>query len=173
MAELSEKELLMLDILVYVDFSKDVEGEDFTVGELVDYYINCSDEDLAKLHYCGDFGMDGVEPVELFRQVLLEMDADKGLQDLVITNVATDAVNGIDAACFVDPVTNEATVAFQGTDDSYRGWFDDIDGAGLNLSTPMQDASLKFIESLPYDGITVTGHSKGGNEAAYVTIESY
>lgn len=48
-------------------------------------------------------------------------------------------------------------------DNGQRGYLSDTD---------QQKAALKYIESLPYNNITVTGHSKGGNKAQYVTILS-
>lgn len=73
------------------------------------------------------------------------------------------------AACFTDPDGN-AYVAFQGTANGHE-WKDNVEG--LNTSdTECQKMSLDYIESLPYDDITVVGHSKGGNKAMYVTITS-
>lgn len=65
--------------------------------------------------------------------------------------------------------TAEAVVAFVGT--SEDEWIDNVEG--LNISdTKAQKEALDFIESLSYDHIIVTGHSKGGNKAMYVTITS-
>ena len=170
MAELNEKELLLLDILMYTGLFDD-SYESKTVEDVVTKYNLLKDSDqLDTLDMCGDFGM-ADDPEGLLDKVMTQIAADDTLTNLIITDVATDAGVGIDAACFVDPATNEATVAFQGTDASYRAWYDDFDGAGMTFSTPMQDAAASFVESLPYDSITVSGHSKGGNLAAFVTME--
>ena len=40
----------------------------------------------------------------------------------------------------------------------------------LRYGTP--ESCSDYIENLPYDSITVAGHSKGGNKAQYVTVLS-
>lgn len=65
---------------------------------------------------------------------------------------------------------NEAIVAFKGTSGG-REWKDNVEGLGVS-DTECQQEALDYIESLPYDHITVTGHSKGGNKAMYVAITS-
>ncbi len=63
-----------------------------------------------------------------------------------------------------------AVVAFKGTTGPQE-WEDN--GKGIYMSdTPSQQEALAFIEDLPYDNITVTGHSKGANKAMYVTLLS-
>lgn len=75
------------------------------------------------------------------------------------------------AMCFTEPgKPDSAIVAFKGTS-GVREWEDDFEG--LNLSdTECQKEALEYFESLPYDGMTVIGHSKGGNKAMYVTIKT-
>lgn len=93
------------------------------------------------------------------------------IKDLVLT----DTFNGSDNAgtlglCFAESAdSKEAIVAFHGT--KQREWGDNIEG--LNVAdTPRQKEAYEYIESLPYDNITVTGHSKGANKAMYVAIRS-
>lgn len=50
-------------------------------------------------------------------------------------------------------------------------WIDNAIGLGVS-DTERQKAALDYIENLPYDSITVAGHSKGGNKAQYVTVLS-
>ncbi len=74
--------------------------------------------------------------------------------------------------------TGEAVVAFRGTV-GYE-WGDNFlggapTGAKDGVSTEYQDKALKWYRSLGledagYDTITVTGHSKGGNKAKYITL---
>jgi len=112
-----------------------------------------------------------------FRELLHEIKESPALRELtIVTSVIRplDSKKDVSAVCFVDDANN-ATVAFRGTDNSYKEWYDDFEGAGIDLATPMQEAAKKFVEDLTalnpqYNNITVTGHSKGGNMAAYVTV---
>lgn len=74
------------------------------------------------------------------------------------------------ATCYSDPNSNEAYVTFRGTTGA-REWHDNVLGL-YQSDTACQQEALAFIESLPFDNITVTGHSKGGNKAMYVTLLS-
>lgn len=93
------------------------------------------------------------------------------MKDLVLSETMTSSKNTTLALCFNEENSNEAIVAFRGTSASDNEWVDNVEG--LNASdTKAQKEALDFIESLPFDDITVTGHSKGGNKAMYVTITS-
>lgn len=93
------------------------------------------------------------------------------LNQLVLTDTMVNSNGTTLALCFADPDnTSEAVVAFKGTSGGDE-WVDNVEG--LNVSdTECQKEALDFIESLPYDSISVTGHSKGGNKAMYVAITS-
>lgn len=81
---------------------------------------------------------------------------------------------GGQSAVFLSPEASEAVVVFKGTQSSEE-WGDNF--AGVNLSdTPQQRNALQWFRQA-YRGlglqqyrITVTGHSKGGNKAKYVSI---
>ncbi len=85
-----------------------------------------------------------------------------------------DIVNkddSVPALCFNDPDDpGHAVVVFRGTSGQDE-WVDNAIGLGTS-DTERQKAALDYIENLPYDNITVAGHSKGGNKAQYVTILS-
>ena len=76
-----------------------------------------------------------------------------------------------DVHCFLfeDPNNpGHAIVAFEGT----RGgdeWKDNVEGL-IRADTNAQMKAKAYIDSLGYESITVTGHSKGGNKAMYVAI---
>lgn len=74
------------------------------------------------------------------------------------------------ATCYSDPNSNEAYVTFRGTTGA-REWHDNVLGL-YQSDTACQQEALAFIESLSFDNITVTGHSKDGNKAMYVTLLS-
>ena len=77
------------------------------------------------------------------------------------------------AACFVDDVNNpkDVNIVFRGTGNAYE-WRDNGKG-GYVSETEQQLRAAKYVEDLPSewgDAMTVTGHSKGGNKAQFVTI---
>lgn len=83
-----------------------------------------------------------------------------------------------DAGCLlVDPVTNEAVIAFKGT--GGNEWKDNFEGGSYtdnprdNTITTQQQKALDYVDGLElsgYDNVTVTGHSKGGNKAKLVAL---
>lgn len=106
-----------------------------------------------------------------------EILADPQLCRLEIKNGYHDKSTG-DAGCLlVDPVTNEATIAFKGT--GGNEWRDNAEGGTYtdnprdNTITTQQQKALDYVEGLDlsgYDNVTVTGHSKGGNKAKLVAL---
>lgn len=79
------------------------------------------------------------------------------------------------SALFVNRRTGEAVVAFRGT--GKGEWKDNFQGGGSTdaddrVSTKRQIRALEWYQSLELDSlfVTVTGHSKGGNKAKYITI---
>ena len=79
------------------------------------------------------------------------------------------------ACAFEDPENGNVYVAYRGTGDGK--WVDN--GVGLTeKSTVMQDEALEYFDHVIENDIKtngkiiVTGHSKGGNEAQYVTLKS-
>ena len=94
------------------------------------------------------------------------------LKDLTLSSTLESADGDTTLAlCFTEKGnTEDAIVAFKGTS-GREEWIDNVEG--LNVSdTPCQIEALNYIESLPYNSITVTGHSKGSNKAMYVAITS-
>ena len=78
-------------------------------------------------------------------------------------------------ALFLDVPAREAVVAFRGT--ARQEWQDNFQGGGYTdtpdrVSTWQQMRALNWYQSLGLEGyfVTVTGHSKGGNKAKYITI---
>lgn len=70
---------------------------------------------------------------------------------------------------FEDPNNHgHAIVAFKGTSGGDE-WKDNAEGLN-RADTEAQLKAKTYIDSLGYESITVTGHSKGGNKAMYVAI---
>lgn len=93
------------------------------------------------------------------------------LRKLVLYETMTSSDKTTLALCFAEKgKSSEAYVAFKGTSGGAE-WIDNVEG--LNASdTRSQKEALDFIESIPFDKVTVTGHSKGSNKAMFVTIAS-
>jgi len=87
----------------------------------------------------------------------------------------SDTLEGYDgttlALCFTEGGNEkDAVVAFKGTSGKDE-WIDNAEGFNV-ADTKCQKEALDYIESLPYDTLTVTGHSKGGNKAMYTAVTS-
>jgi len=80
------------------------------------------------------------------------------------------------AATFIsDPVSDpaDAIIVFRGTANSIDQWSDDVEGA-FEFDTVHQKYAKQYADDVLKDfsqdtNVMVTGHSKGGNQAAYVT----
>lgn len=176
MAQLSERDLALLSSLIYCDYVVEQESEK-TLSDVVDKLLEKTEGNkLKNIKLYGDFNdiksKEGeAAAVKRLREVLNAIKASPALMSLKIVKPLKndETTAGITAACFIDS-EGAATVAFRGTDSSYKAWYDNFEGAGTTADTPMQKTAKKYIDSLEYDNITVTGHSKGGNLATYVAI---
>ncbi|MCR5688177.1 MAG: DUF2974 domain-containing protein [Lachnospiraceae bacterium] len=79
----------------------------------------------------------------------------------------------IRAICYTDDRDEKPVVVFRGTGGTKEAWTDNFEGAFAE-DTRLQALADDFIESecSAYSDIEVTGHSKGGNLAQYVTVKS-
>lgn len=174
MAQLGERDLALLSTLMYCSAVVNYDGE--RLSKLVSDLLNdTKGNKLGELELYGEFSYiksqeSEAAAVARFREVLLEIQKSDALMSLTIVKpLQNDGTKeGITAVCFVD-TEGSATVAFRGTD-SYEAWVDDFEGAGKTYATPMQERAKEYINSLEYEDITVTGHSKGGNLAAFVAV---
>lgn len=155
MAELTEQQLLLLNSLVYLDCSY---PSGTTVETLVSSIRNTG---LDKINYGGGMSEQDVN------DLLNAIEADESLKNLIIVDSVDTEIRGI---CFADP-DGDAVIAYRGTGGAYAAWDDNCQGGYLS-DTDMQKEALAFAEKCAkdYDNITVTGHSKGGNMAQYITV---
>ena len=165
MSELSEKELLLLSNYLYVDRSAQLG----TIGDMLDSCRNENGQITADKLAGFDIGgcMSAEECADLFREMDKCSDDFKNLR-------AVRAINdgGIRGVCFADPHdSSKATVVFRGTGGAYEAWADDFRGEYL-AETDMQKLADDFVryDCGVYSNITVSGHSKGGNMAQFVTV---
>lgn len=176
MKQLTTQQLLLLNNLMYMSNSGEMLGIDsyepgITVGEIVNRTLE------AGLDPGREYGtyMTGQD----WNNMLNAIAKDPQLMNvqLVAQHYDTGAGSGGGfSAVFADPSTGEAVVAFQGT--ASGEWKDDflggtVTGAADGVSTAQQQNALDWYQSLDldaYSSVTVTGHSKGGNKAKYITV---
>lgn len=156
MAELNEKQLMLLDTLVYLDCG-------FPPSTSVETLVRQLQEPGALDRLTFDDALTREETEEMLRYIA----ADEELMGLTIVD-STDGY--VRAVCFEDS-SGDAVIAYRGTGGTYVAWDDNFQGGYLS-ETELQQEALEFAEgcAVKYDDITVTGHSKGGNMAQYVTV---
>ena len=163
--------LLFLDNLIYLDLLKFKNRTlNYTLKTIIkdiDDYVN------------GEFlpaSMTKSQWVELLESFLNNKENEAFLKDYTIQNYETNDSdeNGLRACCFVKENNGnieDVVAVFRGTSGGNE-WKDDLMMANAVSSEIMDDAAI-YIKNLPKEygnNITVTGHSKGGNKAQYVTI---
>ena len=171
MAYLTEQQLLLLEQLTYLQessLSEDAGCGRFelqsgrTLGDIFDDYdLDALDEDGY-----------GYTTAAEWRRVIEAIRNDPVLRELKLTGERMYSKNGeTTALVYVDPqAPGQAIVTFKGTSGDTE-WVDNVAGAEL-AETEAQKQALAFIESLPYNDITTTGHSKGGNKSNFVALLS-
>lgn len=178
MPELTAEQLLLLEQLTYLDGSgvplrnnspgiTSPSSNNLTLGEILDSY------DFSGLKDNEDYGT-GTTGKD-WRNLINAIRNDPQLRNLRIYNdhqLHSQSGQTIALVFYSDDAPKEAIVAFQGTADKNE-WADNLEGANLT-DTPEQQRALEFINNLSeeFDSFTVTGHSKGGNKAAYVALLS-
>lgn len=158
---LSNSQLLMLDNLIYTDYCDN--------GDTVRQIINEMKRDLDNGKSIEGCMMTNDE----WREIIAAVEGEPSLLDYTVQNYENNTDTGMRAACFVDDVNQptDVNVVFRGTSGDYE-WHDNGEG-GYLADTDQQKAAANYVNNLPEEygnGITVTGHSKGGNKAQYVTI---
>lgn len=153
---LAEKQLLLLNNLIYRD-------------EIFKEYNDLPREPTIKQLLNRMKGSESATLQEKEWKALYDMARnDPQIANLRIVNPYREEETGAKMACFVTP-EGQAYAVYAGT--GANEWHDDFI-AGERVSTIQQEKALDWMESLPYDDIIVSGHSKGGNKAMYVTILS-
>lgn len=173
--QLTDEQVLLLNNLMYMADKPPLKSITDTDFETVNKFINdISLEQIDDNQDYGSFitGKDWKNTINAIKQ-------DEQLMNMEIAGTHVDyggTGGGGESALFADPITGEAVVTFRGT--ASHEWKDNFIGGGLTnaadgVSTPQQENALAWYHSLDldkYSTITVTGHSKGGNKAKYITI---
>lgn len=170
MAELSAEELLLLSNLMHMKkegkfqeiWTKKNEEKEVTIRKMLEYI----DEDTLEALRNSDKTYDGEISGAEWADMLEQIQSNKQLCDLKLVDLEVDDKNAI-SVCLHNEKTGETYVVFRGT--GAGEWPDNFAG-GYLADTEQQLRALAFVESQPYDNITVVGHSKGGNKAKYVAI---
>lgn len=162
--QVSEAEISMvLDTFMYLDYKDATEGE--SLQQIVENLAQHPDYGGGGIHY-GEY------------TVLKEAVSTEEIGSLEISrqsiNLGYDS--GTAACTFTSPDQQTVYVVYRGTGDGE--WLDN--GLGMTeVSTTQQNRALNYFEEVVADmGITekqrliVTGHSKGGNKAQFVTMET-
>ncbi|MBR4667713.1 MAG: DUF2974 domain-containing protein [Butyrivibrio sp.] len=173
-SSLSREEVVLINTLLYIENLGGPSGtflsetlECGTIGEFAKSVLRNTDKIDDKKEY--STGVTGAEYKEILNAVL----QNKHLKNIIIQSVHYESVSagGGRSAFLFDPSANEAIVAFKGTQ-SDAEWVDNVSGV-YKVPTEFQQNALEYFRSLPlegYDTITVTGHSKGGNKAKFITL---
>ena len=161
MKQLENNQLLMLSILMYSDYIKS--------GDTVQKIVCRIESDLNRGKSVNASRM---KPSEWRRLV----DIIKNQSDLLLYSVQHLEGNfnsGKNVACFVDNPVNpqDVNIVFRGTHKK-----DELLDNGMGCyqtDTQKQIEAAEYVNKLPENygnNMTVTGHSKGGNKAQYVTV---
>ena len=162
--KISDEEISMiLDTYMYLDYKEEREG--LTINEI-----------LKELQEHPDYGGGGIHQGEY--TVLKEAARNPWIGEMVLYcqsgNMGYDS--GTAACTFKSPGENSYYVVYRGTGDGE--WPDN--GIGMtSASTMQQERALSYFEEVVealelgrQDHLVVTGHSKGGNKAQFVTMET-
>lgn len=164
MEQLTEEEIsLVLDTYMYMGYHE--AQQDMTVSEAVTQMAGMTQYQEGGAYY-GEF------------QILSQASQNAQIGKLKIRydSYAMGFDTGTNACTFVDEENERVFVAYRGTGDGE--WLDN--GLGLTQEfTTQQQRAVDYFDRVVWeeelDGsqrVVVTGHSKGGNKAAFVTMES-
>lgn len=176
---LSPEQVLLLENLTYITppnqkpLAETTAYNGMTVGEYLDTI------DVSQYEATKDYGsyMNGEDWTNMINAIR----SDSTLCNMTIrdTHVDTAENGGGGASILFTNDNGEAVFAYRGT--SSQEWCDNFIGGGPTsaadgVSTPQQENALDWYQDM-YDQynlddyyVTVTGHSKGGNKAKYITI---
>lgn len=174
---LSTEQLLLLNNLMYMTAEEPLRSITTEVyqGKTVRTLIESID--IKRFDGKKNYGsyMTGAD----WQKILKAFRKDDRLMQMTLAQTSVDegiGGGGGVSALFTDPDFGEAVVCYRGT--AAGEWKDNFIGGGSTdvldgVSTLQQKNALIWYQGLALDDyaiVTVTGHSKGGNKAKYVTI---
>ncbi len=167
-------EIVLINNLLYCEELGSSEGtflskvwENHTIGDFINAVLYNAAKIVDDKEYSS--GITGAE----YKEILWAIRPNDHLKNLNIREVhIEDVCEGEGRSVFLfDPSCNEAIIAFKGTQ-SEAEWRDNVSGL-YQVPTRFQSNALNWFKSLNLEecsAITVTGHSKGGNKAKFITI---
>jgi len=164
----SERQLLLLSNFVYIPACV----SDEPIRDILDKYRDQSgkftESSVAAAAAGGGMSVSDVRTV--FSCMDDEIDRDPSFGQLSASRKLEE--KDVRAICYTDGKDNDPVVVFRGTGGTEGAWRDNFDGAYLE-DTKIQKIADDFVknECGMYESIIVTGHSKGGNLAQYVTVK--
>lgn len=173
---LTTEQSLLLTNLIYMepgDVNSPLQRADSFEGQTIADWINSID--VSRLEDGKSYGsyMTGKD----WKNIIQAVKEDDTLMQMSIADTHTDTTGdggGGRSAVFISEETGDAVVTFKGTESS-REWADNFEGGNVTDTAHQQNA-LEWYQDV-YDEygldqyeVTVTGHSKGGNKAKYITI---
>ena len=167
---LSTKQVLLLNNLMYTYNSKAPDAAIQSGVSVGDFVNSMNPADYA--------GPNDFMTTQDWQEIVTAVKSDPVLMRMEIASAGTytsgDPSSNAFSAVFIDRTTQEAVVAYKGTQGDYE-WRDNFRG-GSTADTPCQEAALRQYQQLYKEcgledyNVTVTGHSKGGNKAKYITL---
>lgn len=157
---LNETQILLLDNLIYLNEFKNPDSYLYHDGNMKAMLEKI---DVNKCD--GNCKMSAAEWQDIINMAL----SDEKICNMQVSHRSYEKETGAGMACFFDPEEGQAYAVFAGT--GANEWRDDC-VAGTMADSPQQEKALAWFENLPYDNITVSGHSKGGNKAMYTAVVS-
>lgn len=176
---LSADQVYLLNTLTYI--SKDG-AYSAKSGQSVEAFVNNILNNPSVANQLSDDFMSA----DQIRTACEKIQSDPALCEMTIAH-ASRTQGRADRLIFVTPDKGEgsqAVVALEGTmgakewaDDAYGAGPTDAYGTSDGVSTPCQETDMAWFESSDIQGIlsgcdkvTISGHSKGGNKAKYITV---
>lgn len=167
--EYSQQELLLLSNYVYIPASV----SDRPINEVINAYRDDSGSFSAKsvMGAAAGGGMCAEDVAIVFAKMDEHISSDPSFGHLSVSRTLEE--KDVRALCFTDRKDESPVVVFRGTGGTENAWRDNFDGA-YEEDTKIQKIADDFIktECSMYEDIVVTGHSKGGNLAQYVTVRN-
>ncbi|MCR5672763.1 MAG: DUF2974 domain-containing protein [Lachnospiraceae bacterium] len=163
----TQQELLLLSNFVYIPACLD----ERPISEIIDTYRDADGGFSEKSVYAAAAGggMSLSEVKCVFENMDERIKEDPSFGRLSVSRTLNE--DNVRALCYTGSDDTDPVVVFRGTGGTEDAWSDNFKGAFYE-DTKIQKTAYDFIryDCGIYEGITVTGHSKGGNMAQYVTV---
>lgn len=161
MINLNYEEIILLDSLIYLNLE----------AEKGERLLDIIDRSLINNEFTRFININKNCELEIseykWKNILYSVKDNFNLNKLKIDDIESRE-NNINQICFIDDY-GEVIVIYKGTS-NLSEWDDNAKGA-YEYDTEEQINALNYIGKLNHENITVSGHSKGGNKAQYVSVK--